>query len=164
MRRTARVDAWRRRGGPACGCGTRRSGFTLMETITAVIILSVAVPPMLWAVRESQAERVNPMLVSKAGWLAMQTMEEIIADRHSATRGYTWLTTANFNANYSTAKGAIAGFLQFSRSVTFTETKADLVTAGGGYTKVTVAVSWSDWRGNARTMTIYTVVTEYDPV
>jgi hypothetical protein len=30
-----------------------------METITAVIILSVASPPLPWAVRESHAQRVN---------------------------------------------------------------------------------------------------------
>ncbi len=64
---------------------TRRAGFTLIETIAAIVILAVAVPPMLWAVTESQRQRINPMMVSKARWLAVEKMEDIIADRHSTT-------------------------------------------------------------------------------
>ena len=30
-----------------------RAGFTLIETIAAIVILSLAIPPMLWAVREA---------------------------------------------------------------------------------------------------------------
>lgn len=141
----------------------QRPGFTLLETITAIIILSIAVPPMLFAVRESHRQRVNPLFTSKACWLLTEKLEDIIADRQSTSgnRGYNYLVSSNYPAE---AKGTISGYPQFSRSVSFTETKADLATAGGGYMKVTVTVGWTDGNGNARTLSIVTVVTDYDPV
>ncbi|MCZ6542471.1 MAG: type II secretion system protein, partial [Planctomycetota bacterium] len=68
----------------------RTHGFTLLETIAAVVILALAIPPMLWAVREAHIQRVNPMLASKARWLATEKLEDIIADRHSTTRGWAY--------------------------------------------------------------------------
>ena len=50
---------------------TRRSGFTLIETVAAIVILAVAVPPMLWAVTESQRQRINPMMASRAAFWHM---------------------------------------------------------------------------------------------
>ena len=41
-------------------------GFTLIETIAAVVMLSIAVPPMMWAINEAHMQRVNPVLVSRA--------------------------------------------------------------------------------------------------
>ena len=144
---------------------TRRHsrGFTLLETVTAIIILSIAVPPMLFAVRESHRQRVNPLFASKACWLITEKLEDIIADRQSTSgnRGYNYLVSSNYAAE---ATGSIAGFPQFSRSVSFSETLADLLTAGGGYMKVTVTVGWTDGEGNARTLAISTVLTDYDPV
>ncbi|MHC4274668.1 MAG: type IV pilus modification PilV family protein, partial [Planctomycetota bacterium] len=55
----------------------RRRGFTLIETVAAIVILAVAVPPMLWAVAQAQHKRANPMLASKARWLAMEKLEDI---------------------------------------------------------------------------------------
>src|ERR1043165_5168889 len=107
--------------------GLRRRGFTLIESIAAIIILTIAVPPLLWAIRQGHFQRVNPMMASKARWLATEKLEDIIADRHSTTRGYTYLTVGN----YST-ESPVSGFTGFTRSVSFTETGPDLVTAGTG--------------------------------
>lgn len=134
----------------------RQHAFTLIEAIIAVVILTVAFPPMLWAIRESHIKRISPMMVSKARWLATEKLEDIIADRHSSTRGYAYLVTANYPA-----EGSIAGYPGFTRSVSFSETTVNLSTAGTGYMKVTVSVSWTDAGGAFKTLAVTTVLTSY---
>ncbi len=139
----------------------RRGAFTLMETIAAIIILAVAVPSMLWSIREAHIQRVNPVLQSTARWLAVEKLEDVIADRHSGTRGWSYLVPANYTAETPVA----APFTGFDRTVTLTEYQADLATAdaSGGYMVVDVAVTWTDGTGTSRTQTVSTVVTEYTP-
>ncbi len=144
---------------------TRRTGFTLIETVAAIIILAVAVPPMLWAITESQRMRMNPMLASTARWLAVEKLEDVIADRHSTTlRGYAWVVGGG---DYVVENpGDITGYSGFSRQVTLLETKADLSTTAPpplGYLTVTVTVGWVDAKGNNQTLDISTVLTEYTP-
>jgi type II secretory pathway pseudopilin PulG len=138
--------------------GQRRRGFTLMEGIVAVVLLGTALPPMMWAIRAAQIRRVSAALASRARWLATEKLEDVVADRHSSTRGYAWLTGANYGA-----ETPVAGFGQFNRSVAFVETAADLVSAGTGYKKATVTVSWTDTTGTARSIAIATIITDYTP-
>ena len=90
----------------------RSSGFTLIETVVAIVILAVAVPPMLWAVAQAQYKRANPMQASKARWLAVEKLEDIIADRHSESgnRGWDYLITANYSDE---DPGDITGYPQY---------------------------------------------------
>jgi prepilin-type N-terminal cleavage/methylation domain-containing protein len=136
----------------------RPRGFTLMETIIAVVILSLAVPTMFWAIRDSQTKRANPVMVSRARWLATEKIEDVIADRHSTTRGYAYVLTSNYPAEASTT-----GFAGFTRTTAIAETAADLVSAGTGFKKVTVTVGFTDAAGVARTLSLATVVTDYTP-
>jgi type II secretory pathway pseudopilin PulG len=138
----------------------RRSGFTLVETIAAIIMLAVAVPSMLWTIREAHAQRVNPLMVTTARFLAAEKIEDVIADRHSTTRGWAYMIPGNY-----TAESPVSGFTPFDRTVTLNEYQADLATADtdGGYMVVDVAVSWDDATGTTRTLTLSTVVTEYAP-
>ena len=137
----------------------RTHGFTLIETIAAVVILALAIPPMLWAVREAHIQRVNPMLASKARWLATEKLEDIIADRHSTTRGWAYVEVP---ANYP-AEPTITGYPGFSRTVTLTQTLADLSTPGDGYMTIEVQMQWTDATATVRTWSVSTVVTEYTP-
>lgn len=136
--------------------GRTRRGFTLIETIAAIVILAIAIPPMLWALRDAHVQRVSPVLASRARWLATMKLEDVIADRHSTNRGYAYLMDGNY-ANES----PVAGWSQFDRSIAITETEADLVTAGSGYKTVTVQVSWTDASQTARSLSVSTVLTEY---
>ena len=142
----------------------RPRGFTLIETVAAIVILAVAVPPMLWAVAQAQYKRANPMLASKARWMAVEKLEDIIADRHSESgnRGWDYLTAANYSDENP---GDITGYPQFGRTVTFLETQADLSTAdsNGGYMNVTVTVTWTNAEGDSLSLSISTVLTEYVP-
>jgi prepilin-type N-terminal cleavage/methylation domain-containing protein len=136
----------------------RRKGFTLIESIVSVVILATAMPAMLWAVREAHRDRVSPVKASRARWLATEKLEDIIADRHSTTRGYTYLIGTNYPAEAS-----ITGYPGFTRSVAISETAADLVTAGTGFKRATVTVAWTDARGGNRQLAIATILTDYTP-
>jgi len=133
----------------------RRCGFTLIETIAAIVILAAAIPPLMFALREAHRQRVDPVLTSRARWLATEKLEDSIADRHSSSRGYDYLIEANYPDENS-----VSGFPSFSRTVSFSETAADLSTPGEGYMNVTVQVGWTDGSGTARTLSVSTVLTE----
>lgn len=136
----------------------RRRGFTLVEGVVAIVILGVAMPPMLYAIRQAHNRRVSVALTSKARWLATEKLEDVIADRHSTTRGYGYVAGANYPA-----ESPVSGYTGFTRSVALAETAADLTSAGTGYKKVTVTVGWTDATGTARSMAIATVLTDYTP-
>lgn len=137
---------------------SRRRAFTLVEAIVSVVILATATPSVMWAVREAHRDRVSPVKTSYARWLITEKLEDIIADRHSTTRGYTYLVNANYPAEAS-----ITGYPGFTRSVAITETGADLASAGTGFKKATVTVGWTDARGVARSLSIATIITDYTP-
>lgn len=135
-----------------------RHGFTIIEAVAAVVLIGVALPPMLWALRQEHRNRVRPVLTAEAGWLAVERLEDIIADRHSTTRGYAYVVAANYPAEIP-----VAGFPGFSRAVAISETGPDLVSAGTGYKKATVTVTWTDGTGTSRTTSLATIVTDYTP-
>jgi hypothetical protein len=119
-------------------------------------MLSIAIPPMLWSVREAHMQRVNPVMASKARWLATEKLEDVIADRHSSTRGYDYLSAGNY-----TNESTIADFPGFTRAVTFNETGPDLSSVGTSYMTVTVTVSWTDAAATVQSLAVSTVLTEY---
>ena len=119
-------------------------------------MLAILIPPTMWALREGHQGRINPVLVSRARWLATEKLEDIIADRHSTTRGYAYLLAGNY-----AAESSISGFPGFSRAVAFSETASDLSSPGSGYKRVTVTVSWIDAKGTPRSLAIATVLTDY---
>lgn len=135
--------------------GRSQRAFSLIEAIIAIVILSVAVPPMFWAIRDAAARRVEPVMLARARWLAAEKIEDIIADRHCATRGYAYLMTSSYPAEAS-----LSGFTGFSRSVTIVERGADLVTPGAGYKVATVRVSYPASHGVTRTFDLAVVVTD----
>jgi len=140
----------------ACCPPTHARAFSLIEAIIAIVILSVAVPAMFWAIRDATERRAEPVMLARARWLAAERLEDAIADRHSATRGYAYVQTSNYPA-----EAGIAGFAGFSRQVAIADRGPDLVTAGAGYKVITVTVSYPGLRGTTRTFDLAGVVTDY---
>lgn len=134
-----------------------RRAFTLIEAIACIVILSVATPSMFWALRESIAKQYDPVLLSRARWLCTERLEDIIADRHSPARGYSYVLTSAY-----AAESPVTGFAGFGRSVTVSETGANFA-AGTGWKTVTVTVTYSDTRGISRSISLSTVLTRYTP-
>lgn len=133
-------------------------GFTLIEAIVTILIVSVMVPPTLVLIRDSQTRRAAPILASRARWLAGEKLEDIIADRHSTTRGWDYI----MNASYP-SENPVNGFANFSRAVTITEAGPDLVTPGAGYKRATVTVTWMDPRSGQATLSLSTILTDFTP-
>ncbi len=145
-----------------------RRAFTLIETVMAIIILAVGVPPMLWAVSQAQTDRANPVLFSRARWLAVEKLEDIVADRHSdsGNRGYDYLKDVETGAeNYYPDEnpGDITDYPGYGRTVVLDEKEVNLFTDGSGYMIVTVTVTWTDTSGDTQSLSISTVLTEYVP-
>jgi hypothetical protein len=130
--------------------------FTLVEAIIAVVVLSVAVPPMLWALRAAHDSRIAPTRASTARWLAVEKLEDLIADRHSLARGYDYLLSANYPA-----EPAVPGFPAFARDVAIYETAADLASVGTGYKRLTVTITWTNPGAAPQSLAIATIVTDY---
>ncbi|MCA9300282.1 MAG: hypothetical protein KDA28_14520, partial [Phycisphaerales bacterium] len=121
----------------------------------AIVILSVATPAMLAALASAHRDRVSPVMASQARWLAMEKLEDILADRSSPARGWDFVDGANY-----AAEASIPGFAGYTREVAIAETTADLVTAGTGYKTVVVTVRWTHLDGEQHQVALATVVTE----
>lgn len=136
----------------------RAGGVTLVEMIAAMVILSVAVPPTLWAVRQAQLRRLAPVHAERARWLAIERLEGVIADHGAPTRGYAFVQ----NAAYPD-EAALAGFPGFSRRVRIVETGPDLATSGADCKTVTVTVEYDDPAVGRRSVVLSTVLAKLTP-
>jgi len=134
-----------------------RRAFSLLEAISALVILGVAMPGMLWAIRDNVRRRADPVFLSRARFLAAEKLEDIIADANSPARGYSYV----LNANYA-AETPVSGFTGMNRSVSIVETAANFV-AGTGWKTCTVTVSYTDGQAQSRSLQLSTVVTSYTP-
>lgn len=130
----------------------RIRAFTILDAVGLVVVLAVAVPGMAWGLSGAARQRTDIVMINRARWLAVERLEQIVADRANPTRGYTFLTAANYPA-----ETAIAGFPAFARSVSFTDTDATLAAPGSGYRRATVTVTWS----GGRTLSLSTVLVDH---
>lgn len=136
---------------------TSRRGLSILEAIVAIVILGVAMPSLLFALRRAHMDRATPVLASRARWLAIEGLEDVLADRASPGRGYTYLVDTNYPPEAS-----VAGFPGFSRTVSITETGVDL-DPGTGAKVVTVTVGWTDLQSNAASLELSSAVAELGP-
>ena len=135
-----------------------RRAFSLIDLIAAILVIAIAFPPLFFAITDAGRTRVDPIQVSKARWLATEKIEDVIADRHSSTRGYSFIVDGNY-----TTENPVPGFPGFSRSVSVTETAALLSGSGSGYKVVTVTVQFTGAGASARSLSLATVLTDYTP-
>ena len=134
----------------------RAKAFTLIEAIAAIVLLSVAVPSMTWGVRDAVIRRTDPIKLTKARWLLAERMEQIIADRHSTSRGYDYCVNAVYPA-----EGSVSGFSGFSRSTSISAINTNVGTTG--WKMATVTVTYIDGVGVARTISLSSILTNYTP-
>ena len=141
---------------PASAARRRRRAFTLIEAIAAVVFLGAAIPSMVWGIRDAVIRRTDPLKLTRARWLAAERMEQIIADRHSTTRGYDYCVTAAYPS-----EAAVSGFSGYQRSVAINAINTN--TGSSGWKNVTVTVTYIDGVGAARSITLTTILTYYTP-
>jgi prepilin-type N-terminal cleavage/methylation domain-containing protein len=124
---------------------TRKSqgGFTLIETIITLIVLSIAAVGVLSVFTTGIKGSANPLLVDQATQLAQEKMDMILGDRLNTAFGFAHIIPANY-----AAETPVAGFAGFNRSVAIFCVNAgtlntDNLTAppcASGYAHVTVQV------------------------
>lgn len=135
-----------------------RRGFSLIDLMAAILVIAIAFPPLFFALTDAHRSRVEPIQVSKARWLAAEKIEDVLADRHSSTRGYSYVSSGSYPA-----ENPVTGHAGFSRSVSVSETGASLSGSGTGYKTVTVTVQFKGAGGASRSLSMSTVVTDYTP-
>lgn len=134
---------------------TGRRATTIIEVVAAIVILSIALPPLMTAFVESANQSIAPTRVGIASFLAIERMEQIVARRYASSAGYSAVTAANFPA-----ESPVPGFSSFNRTVAISEVDANLNAAGSpvGYRKVAVTVSWN---GGSDTIVIERVFADF---
>lgn len=117
----------------------RPHAMTIIEVVTAVVILSVGLPTLIKSFADSSNQSHLPINATIASFLCTERMEQIVARRYRNDSGYAALTTVNFPA-----ESPVSGFPRFSRSVTISEVTSSLAASGSavGYRKVRVTVTW----------------------
>ncbi len=128
-----------------------------MEVVATIVVIGLAAPALLIAVRDATVRRASNQQQIIARWLVCEKLEDVVADRHSATRGWSYIATANYPA-----EATVNGFVAFARTTTITETGSDLASPGNGYRTVTVTVTYRDAREGTKSIAIATVLTDYD--
>jgi len=121
-----------------------QGGFTLIEIIITLVVLSVAVVGVLTVFTTAIKGSADPVVLNRALALAQEKMDEIIGDRMNSVRGFAYIIPGNYPADIP-----VTGF---NRSVTiFCVTAGELNTDSGvapgasgcasGYTHVEVTVA-----------------------
>ena len=113
----------------------REPGVTILEALLAVTLLGICVPPVLRFFTQAAADSIAPERQTAAYFLAVEGMEEVLADRHSPGRGYAYLRPDHY------PRASLEG--GYTRTVELTEVSPeDLQTprAGSGCLLVTVTV------------------------
>lgn len=137
-------------------------GFSLIETIITLVVLSIAAVGVLSVFSATSRGSADPLILSQATQLAQEKMDVIIGDREDPGRGFAWVVPANYPA-----ESPVAGFPDFNRNVTiFCVNAADLNASVGApgaggcasrYTHVAVTVA----HAVEGTVTVDTAVTNY---
>lgn len=130
-------------------------GFTLIETILTIVLLSFGLIGGLTLFRNSTENSLTKDYRVIASQLASEKIESILLDKEF--QGYDTITEANYpDENLADPYG------EFSRSVTIQEVDPDDMTtpsAGSGYKRIDVDVTWG--AEGYQTITVSTLVTDY---
>jgi prepilin-type N-terminal cleavage/methylation domain-containing protein len=144
----------------ACPTKMNKGGFTLIETIITLVVLSIAAVGVLSVFTTGIKGSASPSLVGQATQLAQEKMDMIIGDRMNTARGFNYIIPGNY-----AAENPITGFAGFNRSVAIICVNAGTLNAdngapppcASGYTHVTVTVS----NTTIGTVTVDGLVTNY---
>lgn len=132
----------------------RETGFTLIEIVITLVVLSIAVVGVLTVFTAGMSGSADPLLAGKAAQLAQEKLDTIIGDRSNSARGFGWIISANYPA-----ENPVAGFPGFTRSVQIIcAAGADLntsVSCPRPYERVIVTVTWNGGAGSVSLATVF---------
>ena len=117
----------------------RQRGFTLIELVAIIILLSIAGTAILGMFGQVGRSLTTNQDTQTGAQLVQEKAEQILADRRNAARGFAWIVAANYPA-----ETPISGFAAFDRSVTISDITTSPpcpVTTAGTCRQVVVRVS-----------------------
>jgi prepilin-type N-terminal cleavage/methylation domain-containing protein len=117
----------------------RQRGFTLIELVAIIVLLSIAGTAILGMFGQVGRSLTTNQDTQTGAQLVQEKAEQILADRRNAARGFAWIVAANYPA-----ETPISGFAAFDRSVTISDITTSPpcpVTTAGTCRQVVVRVS-----------------------
>lgn len=87
-----------------------KKGYSLIELIIVIVILSIAIPMLVYMLGNLAAQSIASEKRTTATFLCQEKIEEIIADRWNPNIGFDNIPVGSFSES-------IPGFPDFSRSV-----------------------------------------------
>ncbi len=118
---------------PRAGRARAEAGFTLVELVLVVVVASVAMFPIAMMFATATADAPEAQIATQAVFLAQERIEAVLADRAAPSRGFAWITSANYPP-----EPTIPGFPGFSRTVSVS---ADSTWQGVTFRHVRVTVT-----------------------
>ena len=155
-----------------------RRGFTLVEAIIAIVVLSLAVPATTAMIRDATVARSDGALTTRALWLGSAVSEQILADAASddPSLGMAGFEDANayLHARDTGLFDRLDGLMtEYGRyGIGFEVIIGPLTGAGGTpdadpelnvYRQFEVRVVWSGATGQDQTMPLSFIVTDLTP-
>jgi len=121
-----------------------KNGFTLLEVVIVIVMVGMFIPAMFTALQTGTIQESRIRYGQQQLFLAEAAMEEIIADRNSPNRGFSYLASGRY--------GAFTGISGFTRqvqvnNVTIMKKPAKIVTATisrQGISSLSLAVTFID--------------------
>ena len=116
-----------------------QAGFSLVECLVAIIILTVGLIGASYPVKGVQVSIMGMVRRTTASHLLREKLERMVFDKK--TNGYAWVLEANYPDETLTGD-----FSPFTRTVTIDEVDRDdlsVLSPGSGYKSVNVTVSWA---------------------
>lgn len=153
----------------------KRRGFSLLETLAVMVVLAIAVPPASMMLADAGRARRDAVMMARATWLATGVLEHVLADVNSPAAGLgfdalddsaTYLDDATTGL-YARLDSMMSFYDALGLSATVTI--GPLADASGAVTgdadqdlfrTITVNVSWTDSKGEARTLALASQATE----
>lgn len=134
----------------------KRHGFTLIEVLLTVVIISVGLFGLMSLYHNSMHQVMEGDVNLMAAYLARERMEQLISDK--VNYGYAYVV----NDNYDTSSAVSVGNHFFTRSLNIYEVAgSDLLTPedGSGFKRIDMTVSWGLAAGQSIAMP--TLITNY---
>ena len=131
----------------------RRPAYALVELVVVIVLVGLSIPFFMTLFSEAARTSARPDLHLVALNLAREKLEILSADKHNPSRGYAYLTAANYPD-----ESPVSGFLM-NRTVSFTDvasTDLSTVQSGSGFRKALVTVSWQNGGERAELVTVFT--------
>ena len=109
------------------------AGFSLIEVVILIVVAGIAILPLAMLFATTSIRSSDARSASVAAQLAQAKLEEITADRNASTRGFSYVTTANYPP-----EAPVPAFSAFQRSVSVA---ADSTYDGVTFRTVSVTVT-----------------------